>query len=601
MIRRLRTASFLPLRRTLALIWNAAAGLTAARLVLLAIQGILPLVALYLMKLIVDAVQSALGSADPAAAFGQIATLIVIAGGIALATAGIRALATLIGDAQAFYVSDHLHAVLHDKAVQVDLQYFEQAEYYDRLHRAQSQSVFRTSRVIGSLATLLQNGVSLIGVTGLLIAFQPLVGIVLLAAAIPGVYVKVKHSRVSFLWERRRTPTEREARYLDVILTENAHAKELRIFHLGPLLMRRFRELRNRIRAERMRLGRQKAIGDLAGQVVALAAVFGAFAYIAWRALMGTMTLGDMVMYLGVFQRAQDSFRDLLGGLALLYEDNLFLTNFYEFLDLEPRVLAPAQPRPFVRPLRRGIEFESVSFHYPTSGLQVLQDVDLVVRPGEHVALVGPNGSGKTTLVKLLCRLYDPTEGRITIDGIDLRELDPAELRRQISIVFQDYARFNLTARENIAFGDAWTNPSDDRIHAAAKHAGADEVIARLKQGYESVLGHLFLDGVELSIGEWQKVALARAFLRDSAIIVFDEPTSALDPRAEYQLFEQLHRLSAGRAAILISHRLSTVRMADRIYVLEEGRVVETGDHAELVQRGGTYAELFETQARYYR
>jgi ATP-binding cassette subfamily B protein len=227
--------------------------------------------------------------------------------------------------------------------------------------------------------------------------------------------------------------------------------------------------------------------------------------------------------------------------------------------------------------------------------------VDLVVRPGEHIALVGHNGSGKTTLVKLLCRLYDVTFGAITIDGVDLREMDAADLRREISIVFQDYARYNLTARENVAFGDAWSRPDDERLRAAARHAGADELIAGLPRSYDTVLGHLFSHGVELSIGEWQKIALARAFLRDAPIIVFDEPTSALDARAEFEVFSQLHRLSAGRAAILISHRLSTVRMADRIYVLEEGRIVEAGDHAELVGRGGTYAELFETQARYYR
>ncbi|MGH7553251.1 MAG: ABC transporter ATP-binding protein [Longimicrobiales bacterium] len=592
--------SLLPLRRTLAMIFRAAAGLTVTRIVLLVLQGVLPLVALYLMKLIVDAVQAAIGSND-ASAFRHIAWLIAIAGGVALATAAIRALASLVSDAQTFFVSDYLHGILHEKSSQMDLQYYEQAEYYDRLHRAQQQSGFRTTRIVNSLASLLQSGVSLIGMAGLLFAFNPLLAVVLLTAVIPGAYVRVRHSRRAFHWERRRTPAEREARYFDVMLTGHAHAKELRIFHLGPLFIQRFRDVRNRIRGERLRLNRQRALGDLASQVAATLAVFGGFAYIAWRAVRGTITLGDMVMYYGAFQSAQNYFRDMLGGVTQLYEDNLFLTNFYEFLDLEPKVLAPERPRAFPRPIRRGIVFQRVSFKYPTSGVEVLRGVDLVIAPGEHVALVGPNGSGKTTLVKLLCRLYDPTEGAITIDGIDLRELDPAELRRQISIVFQDYARFNLTARENIAFGDAWSQPSNQRIQAAAQHAGADVVISRLERGYDSVLGHLFLDGVELSIGEWQKVALARAFLRDSAIIVFDEPTSALDARAEYEVFESLHGLSRGRAALMISHRLSTVRMADRICVLDEGRIVEAGAHVELVERGGTYAQLFETQARYYR
>jgi ATP-binding cassette subfamily B protein len=600
MMRALRATSFLPLRRTLAMIWRAAAALSTTRVLLLVVQGILPLVALYLMKLIVDAVQAAARTGD-ASAFGRIAWLIAFAGGVALATAALRSINTLVSEAQTFVVSDYLHGVLHEKSSQMDLQYYEQAEYYDRLHRAQQQSSFRTTRIVNSLASVLQSGVSLVGVAGLLLAFNPLLGTILFVAVIPGAYVRVKHSRTAFQWERRRTPAEREARYFDVMLTDNAHAKEVRIFHLGPLFIERYREVRNRIRGERMRLIRDRTLGDLGGQVAAIIAVFAAFAYIALRAVRGTITLGDMVMYFGAFQRAQDFFRDMLGGITTLYEDNLFLTNFYEFLDLEPKVLTPGQPRTFPRPLRQGIEFRGVTFRYPTSGVEVLRGVDLIVRPGEHVALVGPNGSGKTTLVKLLCRLYDPTEGAITIDGIDLRELDPAELRRQISIIFQDYARFNLTARENIAFGDAWSRPSHQRVQSAAEHAGADDVIARLKQGYDSVLGHLFLDGVELSIGEWQKVALARAFMRESSIIVFDEPTSALDARAEYEVFEKLHRLAEGRAALMISHRLSTVRMADRIYVLEEGRIVEAGAHVELVERGGTYAQLFETQARYYR
>lgn len=590
-----------PLARSLRLMWQAAARLSVARVALLVIQGLLPLVALYLMKLIVDAVQVGLASGDPAASFPHVALLIAMAAGAGLLTAVVRSLAQLTGEAQTLVVTDHMHNLLHDQAIRVDLQYYEQADYYDALHRAQAQAAFRANRLVTGMAALLQNTVSLLGVAGLLVAFDPLVALVLMGAAVPGALFRLRHSRAIHKWERERTAAEREARYFGILLTENAHAKEVRIFNLGPLFIRRYRELRAWIRREKLRLVRRRMSGDLAGNGLAVIAMFAGFGFVAWRTLTGGLTLGDMVMYFGAFQRGQEFFRETLSSATLLYEDNLFLGYLYEFLDIEPKVAAPPQPVPPPRPLHRGIELRNVSFTYPSSGVQVLSGIDLVVRPGEHVALVGQNGSGKTTLVKLLCRLYDPTEGSITLDGVDLREMDPIELRREISVVFQDYARYNLTARENIAFGDAWSNPDDQRIRAAAQLAGADDLIAGLKQGYDSVLGHLFRHGVELSIGEWQKIAIARAFLRDAPIIVFDEPTSALDARAEYEVFERFHRLAEGRAAILISHRLSTVRMVDRIYVLEDGRIVEEGDHADLVGRGGTYAQLFETQARYYQ
>ncbi len=316
-------------------------------------------------------------------------------------------------------------------------------------------------------------------------------------------------------------------------------------------------------------------------------------------AVHGRITLGDLVMYFQAFQRGQEYLRQLLRGSAGLYEDSLFLNNLYDFLDLKKRVIEPARPVAVPRPLKRGIVFEQVSFGY--GARPVLQEVDLVIPAGATVALVGENGSGKTTLIKLLARLYDPDAGRITFDGIDARQFGTAELRRELSVIFQDYVRYNLTARENLGFGDVAAQADTERLAKAARAAGAADLIARLPQGMDSVLGNQFDAGQELSVGEWQKIALARALLRDAQVIVLDEPTSAMDASAEYEMYKRFHEVAAGRTAILVSHRLSTVRMADRIYVLRDGRVVESGTHAELVDRAGRYADLFEAQASGYR
>ncbi len=393
----------------------------------------------------------------------------------------------------------------------------------------------------------------------------------------------------------------RRSRYFSRVLTEDKHAKEIRLLDLGSLFSRWFRKEREQLRREQIGIVTQRSIAELVTEASSTIAIFGAFAFIAYRTLLGTITLGDLVMYYMAFQRALVFLRGLLMGLAGLYEDTLFVSNLYEFLDIKPNVVEPQHPKPVPQPIQKNIILEHIKFKYPTSTRPVLDDVSLSIRPGEHIALVGENGSGKTTLVKLLCRLYDPTQGRITLDGIDLREFKTTALRSQISVVFQDYVQYQLTARQNIWLGNIEHPPEHEQIITAALHSGADEVIRSLPQGYETLLGKWFEEGEELSIGQWQKIAIARAFLREAQIIILDEPTSALDAKAEFEIFKQYHQLTKDRTAILISHRLSTVRMVDTIYVLENGRIVEHGHHDDLIRRGGSYAQLFEKQARHYR
>ena len=589
------------LDRAVRFVWKAGPGWTITSLFLLVIQGVLPLLALYLIKLIVDAVTFSLSAPDKATAFQHVALLIACAAGVALFNALIQLLSGLVKEAQSVTVTDHMYDVLHAKSVEVDLEYYENPQYFDTLHRAQQEGPFRPTHIVNGLAQLGQNGISLIAMAGLLLSFHWSVTVVLFVAVIPGILVRIRYSGKMYRWQRDKTRTERKASYFNWILTGDAHAKEIRLFGLGDLFIQQFSSLRKQLRGEKIELTRKRSVADFMAQTGATIAVFGSFGFIAYRTVMGGITLGDMVMYFQAFQRGMGYLRDMLGGMAGLYEDNLFLSNLYEFLDIKPKVREPLRPHPVPHPMKKGIVFDHVGFKYPSGRGKVLEDISLSIGPGEVVALVGENGSGKTTFVKLLCRLYDPTEGTITLDGVDLREYGTAALRREISVIFQDHVRYHLTARENIRLGNIQLSAGQEQIAAAARDAGADKLIARLPKGYDTILGKWFEEGEELSIGEWQKVALARAFLRDAQIIALDEPTSSLDAKTEYEVFKRFRQLLEGRAAILISHRFSTVRMADRIFMFEDGSIVERGSHEELIQLAGKYADLFEKQAQYYR
>ncbi|MDH4347934.1 MAG: ABC transporter ATP-binding protein/permease [Gemmatimonadota bacterium] len=594
-----RLLDITPLRQGLALVWESGRGWTALQIALLVLASMVPLLALYVTKEIIDTVAEALagGPRDP----GRLTLLVAFAGGVGIAAAGLRLLSGLVSEVQGIRLSDRVQEILHRKSVEVDLAFYENPEYHDTLHRAQTEAPFRPAQIVASCAQVGQGGLSLLALVGLLLSFHWLLVVALLAAALPGLFVKVRYSSRLYQWMRRQTALQRLSRYLSLLLTTVDSAKEIRLLGLGAEFRRRHRLLRQQANREKLQLATRRSGFELLAQVVAVAAVFGSMFVIAQRALTGAVTVGDMVMYFGAFQRAQDCFRDFLAGLAGLYEQNLFLTDFKRFLTLEPTVTDPPKPAPYPRPLRNGIEFDHVSFRYPGTEREVLTDVSFSIRPGVHMALVGENGSGKTTLVKLLCRLYDPTSGVIRIDGTDLREFSLAELRAELSVVFQDYTRYCLSARDNIRLGNIALPPDSPRIAEAARRTGADAIIRSLPLGYETLLSRQFEQGADLSMGQWQKLALARAFLRDSQLIVLDEPTAALDPKAEAEVFDQFHELAKGRTAVVISHRLSTVRHADRILVLVDGQVAEAGAHDELVERAGVYARLFETQARPYR
>jgi len=590
--------------RAVALAWKTTPGYTILSGVLVVLQGLLPLVSLYLIKLIVDAVTAAIQAADKGPAFGNVVVLIALAGGVSVLTVVLQSASGLVTENQGHVITDHVQDLLHAKSVEADLAYYENPEYYDTLHRAQREAPYRPMRILDGILRLGQSGLSLIALVGLLVSLHWGVAAILLAASIPTIFLRVRFSNRLYRWQYRRTPTERKAHYFSWMLTSDTFAKEIRLFELGPLFRETFRSLRKILRRERLDLAVKKSAAEIAGQGIATAGVFGAYAVIANFAIQGKITLGDLVMYFQAMQRGWGFLRDILGSLAGLYEDGLFLAQFFDFLDIKPSVAEPRAPRPVPRPVREGIVFENVGFSYSGAPERALTNISLEIHPGETIALVGENGSGKTTLIKLLCRLYDPTEGRILIDGNDLRDFRAADLRKEMSVVFQDFVKYNLTARENIAFGKTGAGRDATelaKVEEAARKAGIHEKIVSLHRGYDTTLGRWFEDGEELSIGQWQKVALARAYLRDAQIIVLDEPTSALDARAEYEVFKGFKEFVSGKIAVLISHRFSTVRMADRIFVMDRGRIIESGSHEELMKSGGTYAGLFELQAKNYR
>ena len=586
---------FLPALR---LVWKSSPSLTSIRIFLVVIQGILPLATIYVTKLIIDAVTVNIGSAD---AFEKIFPLIAIAGMLTIISTLCNSLNKLVNTAHSHRVTDYMQSIIQAKSIEADLEYYENPTYYNTLQRAQQEAPYRPSQILTRLAQVGQNGISLVAMIGLLISLHWSIIGILVIGAIPAVLVRIKFSRIMYDWQRRRTERERQASYLNLMLTVDQYAKEIRLFNLGASFSQWYSRIKKQIYREKISLETKRFAAYFLTQTLAGLLVFAIFAYIIYQTIQGTLLLGDLVLYYQALQRGQNNILNLLTSVSGLYEDNLFLANLYEFLDLKPKIVESASPKPVPLPIQKGIAFNSVSFCYADSARQALNQVNLAVKPGETIALVGENGSGKTTLIKLLCRLYDPTVGSITIDGIDIRNFSVSELRKQISVVFQDYAKYHFTAEENIRLGNIETPRMDKNIFKAAMRSGAHDVIEKLPQKYDTVLGKLFSSGEELSIGQWQKVALARAFLRDSQVIVLDEPTSAMDPKAEYEVFSKFRELVKDQAAILITHRLSTVKMADRIYVMDRGSIVECGSHQELLNQQGLYAHLFNTQAQNYR
>ncbi len=584
--------------RAIELVWSTSSVLTIALGLLTIVAGVLPAGIAYVGSLIVDAVVGAMraGGNNPARVIELVILEGVLVASVAAAQRGISLCQSLLR-AQ---LGQRVNVMILEKALTLELQHFEDSEFYDKLTRARREASSRPLSLIMRTFGLVQNAISLISYAALLAHFSPWAVAVLLLAGLPAFIAEAKFSGDAFRLFRWRSPETRMQIYLETVIGREDYAKEVKLYGLGPRLLDRYRDIFRRLYQEDRALTIRRDAWGFGLGLIATLALYAAYAWIAVSAVRSFISLGQMTMYLALFRQGQSAVSAMLSSVGGMYEDNLYLSTLYEYLETQvPQAAGTARKGPHPED---GVRFEDVSFEYPGAQEAALQHISLHLKPGESLALVGENGSGKTTLIKLLTRLYQPTSGRILLDGQDLAEWDETALRQRVGVIFQDFARYQMLVGENVGAGDEQFFEDEPRWREAAQKGRASEFIETLPGGYKTQLGKWFKDGRELSGGQWQKIALSRAFMRTRAdVLVLDEPTAAMDAQAEAEVFEHFRQLARDRITILISHRFSTVRMADRIAVLDHGRMVEYGSHEELMGKEGRYAHLFTLQARGYR
>ncbi|MFY9680324.1 MAG: ABC transporter ATP-binding protein [Candidatus Sulfotelmatobacter sp.] len=593
-----RIAALRNVPAVLRIVWESGRTVVVLGVVFRVVASVLPLGLLWITKLIIDILVRAHTTHEPVGTrlWWLVAAEFSLAVFGSVVSRGVDFLDALLADKY----TRHVSVLVMKHAAQLDLTAYEDPVFYDRLERARVQATDRLG-MIQSIGRLLQQVITTISLSVAIMLFSPWLLLMLVACVVPAFLGESHFAFLGYAKNFRQTPVRRQLDYLRVLGGSKEAAKELKLFGLAPFLTERFSRLSNQIYEEDVDLARRRLTAGSFLSTISTAGYYLAYVFVIWRTVIGVLSIGTFTFLAGAIQQASSNIQQIFSTVSSIADQALFLTDLIAFFEMRPMIASKPNALPAPRPIIRGFEFRNVSFRYPGSSRLVLDGLNFHLHPGERVALIGENGEGKTTIVKLLTRLYDPIEGQVLLDGVDLREYNLEDLYREIGVIFQDFMRYEMTARENIAVGRIEQLEDLPLLRQSAQKSMADEVVGRLPRGYEQMLGRRFDGGVDLSGGEWQKVALARAYLRDAQILILDEPTAALDARSEYEVFQRFAELTAGKMALFISHRFSTVRMADRIVVLENGRIAEDGDHEKLTRLGGRYAEMFELQAASYR
>lgn len=561
--------------------------------------GVLPLGLIYLIKLLIDEVTQTLQNPTAGEGFESLFWIILATGFVFFLNSSINALITYIKEKHVRQIDDLMYEKIQNKASTIDLEYYENPKYHDIIFRAQRESQYRPQQIISGLVQIVQNTISLVIAAIMLTYFNYLIVLALIVATIPGIFVKLRYNENYYRLTKRHTTDIRKIHYFNRILTERPFAKELRLFGLADFFREQFFKLRHNFWNKKERLLGKKTIYEILSHLIAAVAIFGSFAYMTREAIQGAITVGDLVLFFLVIRRGFTFLKSLLDGFSNLYEQNLFLSNLFEFLGLSNKIDTPNQGKDKLKyPLE--ISIKNLCFTYPGTKQTILENINMDIPAGKVIAIVGDNGSGKTTLTKLITRFYDPDEGNIFYNDLNLKSLSKEEIFNNVSVLFQDFILYNLSAGENIWFGDIKKAYDTTEISNSAKMADIHNRIERLPRRYKTHLGNLFEDSAELSNGEWQRLAIARAYFRDAGLYILDEPTSSMDPQTEEDIFKKFRELVKGKTAILISHRFTTIQMADYIYVLDNQTVAEEGTHDELLARNGKYALMYYAQARHY-
>jgi ATP-binding cassette, subfamily B, bacterial len=593
-----RLAALRNLPPVLGIVWQSAPAVVAAGLIFRLAASLLPMALLWITKLIIDGIVHAVSTHQPV----QPRFWWLVA-----AEFGLAVLATVLAR-----IIDYLDALLADKytrhvsirvmkhAAELDLLAYEDPVFYDRLERARVQATDRLG-MIQSIGRLIQQVVIAVSMSVSIMLFSPWLMLLLIAGVFPAFLGESHFAFLGYAKNFRQTPIRRQLDYLRVLGGSREAAKELKLFGLNEFLAERFTRLSDEIYVENVALSRRRLIAGSFLSLIGTMGYYSAYVFVIWRTITGTLSIGTLAFLSGAILQASSNIQQMFSTLSGIADQALFLTDLLAFFEMQPTIRSKPNALTAPRPILRGFEFRDVSFQYPGSSRLILNRLNFRLQPGERVALIGENGQGKTTVVKLMTRLYDPSEGQILLDGVDLRDYNLEDLYREVGVIFQDFMRYDMTARENIAVGRVEELGNLELLRTAARKSMADSIIGQLPQRYDQMLGRRFDGGLDLSGGEWQKVALARAYLRDAQLLILDEPTAALDARSEFEVFHRFAELTAGKMALFISHRFSTVRMADRILVLDHGRITEDGSHDQLSRMGGRYAEMFEMQAASYR